>query len=178
MTRVATKRKWPPCWTYYSLNTYLCWNMDFSLYKGYLLLPNNVKAGWTPTVHYKHQQGTKLVSGKITICSYSSFYSHSSCKKNFILHNSVLIVDTTVYLTRIDCAYLLVRHRIYKSMEWQIFPLINFWTYTCTYSTLDLHFFTANHIPMHSIQYIVHIVTWFADALWIWPSASMSIKYI
>ena len=46
---------------------YLGQNMDFSTYKGV----SDGKASWTPTVCQRHQQGTKLVSGKIANYSYS-----------------------------------------------------------------------------------------------------------
>ena len=82
--------------------------------KVYSLFPDDVKAGWTPTVCDKHQQCTKPASGKIMICSYSSLSSYSSHKINLITGQLSPDRDTKVYLTSTDWAYLLARYNMYK----------------------------------------------------------------
>ena len=58
-------------------------------------------------MHQRHQQGMKLVSGKIMNCSSYT----SSCKKTWFYDNSVMIADTTVHVylhvAKMNCTNLL-----------------------------------------------------------------------
>ena len=68
---------------YFAFNTYTCFFVKswlLSTYEGlhvYLWSINNGKAIWAVTYPQRRQQGTKLVSSKMTNCSNSSYSSYS-----------------------------------------------------------------------------------------------------
>ena len=65
---------------------------------------NDGKASWTPSVCQVHLQGTKPVSSKVPICSYSP-YAYYSCKIIYFHVSSVMVVDTALLITTTSCAY-------------------------------------------------------------------------
>ena len=58
--------------------------------KSYLWSTDDGKASWIFNGRQRQQQGTKLASGKITKCSYSS------CQKPLRVYISIVLVDTTL----------------------------------------------------------------------------------
>ena len=70
-----------------------------ALMKASLWTTTNGKASWIVNEHQWHRQGTKLASGKIVNRSWSSH-------KNGLFHDSsVIVVDSTPWITRTICAY-------------------------------------------------------------------------